>query len=148
MPRWLHRSLFVVPLAASLLAAPADAAARDDVVRRWNRIAIDASGLDHTPVVPPEVRSFGEQLGPGRSSRAMAIAHVAKVVAFGFIGFAIGSYVPLMAAMIATGAIGNWLGEIALLRTSERRFRLVFQLVLTLLGLRLLWGAAAGAGWV
>ena len=78
----------------------------------------------------------------------MAIAHVAKVAAFGFIGFAIGRYVPLMAAMIAAGAIGNWIGEVALLRTSEQRFRLVLQITLTLLGLRLLWGAAADAGWI
>ncbi len=40
-----------------------------------------------------------------------------------------------MAAMIATGAIGNWIGEVALLRTSEQRFRLVLQIALTLLGL-------------
>ena len=40
--------------------------AAKDVVRRWNRIAIDASGLDHTPVAPGEDRVFGEQLGPGR----------------------------------------------------------------------------------
>src|SRR5688572_27692343 len=46
-------------------------------VRRWNQIAIDASGLDHTPVAPGELRRFGEQLGPGRASRAMAIVHVA-----------------------------------------------------------------------
>jgi hypothetical protein len=46
-------------------------------VRRWNQIAIDASGLDHTPVAPGEDRVFGEQLGPGRSSRAMAIVHIA-----------------------------------------------------------------------
>ncbi len=77
----------------------------------------------------------------------MTIAHVAKLVAFGFIGFAVGRYVPLMAAMIAAGAVGNWIGEVALLRTSEQRFRLVLQLALTLLGLRLLWGAAAQAGW-
>jgi hypothetical protein len=44
---------------------------------RWNAIAIDASGLDHTPVAPGENRVFGEQLGPGRSSRAMAIVHIA-----------------------------------------------------------------------
>jgi len=50
---------------------------RADVVRRWNAIAIDASGLDHTPVAPGETRIFGEQLGPGRASRAMAIVHVA-----------------------------------------------------------------------
>jgi hypothetical protein len=48
-----------------------------DVVRRWNRIAIDASGLDHTPVPAGDPRVFGEQIGPGRSSRAMAIVHIA-----------------------------------------------------------------------
>src|SRR5262245_46238316 len=41
-----------------------------DAVRHWNEIAINASGLDHTRIVP-------EQLGPGRSSRAMAIVHIA-----------------------------------------------------------------------
>ncbi len=46
-------------------------------LERWNRIAIDASGLDHTPVAPGETRVFGEQLGPCRASRAMAIVHVA-----------------------------------------------------------------------
>jgi len=77
----------------------------------------------------------------------MTIAHVAKLVAFGFIGFAIASFVPLMAAMIVTGSVGNWLGEMALHRTTERRFRLVFQLVLTLLGLRLIWQAVPATGW-
>jgi hypothetical protein len=48
-----------------------------DAVRRWNAIAIDASGLDHTPVASGETRVFGEQLGPARSSRAMAIVHIA-----------------------------------------------------------------------
>jgi len=45
-------------------------------VRHWNEIAIDATGLDHTPAAPGENRVFGEHLGPGRSSRAMAIVHV------------------------------------------------------------------------
>jgi hypothetical protein len=48
-----------------------------DSLHRWNLIAINASGLDHTPVAPGESRVFGEQLGPGRSSRAMAIVHIA-----------------------------------------------------------------------
>ncbi len=48
-----------------------------DTLHRWNNIAISASGLDHTPVAPGEPRTFGEQLGPGRSSRAMAIVHSA-----------------------------------------------------------------------
>ena len=48
-----------------------------DSVHHWNEIAIDASGLDHTPVTPGEQRVFGEQYGPTRSSRAMAIVHIA-----------------------------------------------------------------------
>src|SRR5262245_14110069 len=40
------------------------------LVEHWNTVAIDASGLDHSP-------GFGQQPGPGRSSRAMAIVHVA-----------------------------------------------------------------------
>ncbi len=46
-------------------------------LRDWNTIAINASGLDHTPVAPGDARVFGEQLGPHRSSRAMAIVHIA-----------------------------------------------------------------------
>jgi len=48
-----------------------------DAIRRWNQIAVDASGLDHTPVRRGERRVYGEQLGPGRSSRALAIVHIA-----------------------------------------------------------------------
>src|SRR5947199_5155798 len=48
-----------------------------DSLHRWTVIAINATGLDHTPVDPGENRVFGEQLGPGRASRAMAIVHVA-----------------------------------------------------------------------
>lgn len=46
-------------------------------VRTWNAIALNASGLDHTPVAAGETRVFGEQLGPDRASRAMAIVHIA-----------------------------------------------------------------------
>jgi uncharacterized membrane protein YfcA len=77
----------------------------------------------------------------------MAITHVAKLAAFGFIGLAIGSFVPLMAAMIVIGTAGNWIGEMALHRTSEQRFRVVFQVVPTALSLRLLWGALPDLGW-
>ncbi|PPD17522.1 MAG: chloroperoxidase [Methylobacter sp.] len=46
-------------------------------LRNWNRIALDATGLDHTPVAPGDTRVFGEQFGPTRSGRAMAIVHIA-----------------------------------------------------------------------
>lgn len=49
----------------------------DAALLRWNRIAIDTSGLDHSAVVAGEIRTFGHQLGPGKSSRAMAIVHIA-----------------------------------------------------------------------
>lgn len=47
------------------------------IVLRWNQIAVDASGLDHTPVAAGESRTFGHHLGPGKSARAMAIVHIA-----------------------------------------------------------------------
>jgi hypothetical protein len=52
-------------------------AAASEAVHRWNQAALDATGLDHTPVAPGENRVFGEQFGPGRASRAMAIVHIA-----------------------------------------------------------------------
>ncbi len=58
----------------------------------WNEIAINASGYDHSPLAPGELRIFGEQLGPGRSSRAMAIVHIAmfdavNAIAGGYQGY-------------------------------------------------------------
>src|SRR5438309_1703327 len=48
-----------------------------DVLTHWNQISIDASGLDHTPVAAGDPRVFGEELGPTRASRAIAIVHIA-----------------------------------------------------------------------
>ena len=47
------------------------------MIAHWNTIAIDAAGLDHTEVGPGEERVFGEEFGPGRSARAMAMVHIA-----------------------------------------------------------------------
>ena len=66
-----------------------------DSVRYWNEIAINASGLDHTPVAAGENRVFGEQLGPGRSSRAMAIVHIAIFEAVNAITGGYRSYIGL-----------------------------------------------------
>ena len=48
-----------------------------DHVLLWNEIALDTTAIDHTPVRPGETRVFGEQFGPPRASRAMAIVHIA-----------------------------------------------------------------------
>jgi uncharacterized membrane protein YfcA len=77
----------------------------------------------------------------------MTAVHIAKLVAFGFLGFAIAHYIPLMAAMVATGAVGNWIGERMLDRIGERGFKVIFRSVLTLLGIRLVWVCVRDLGW-
>jgi hypothetical protein len=69
-----------------------------DSLHRWNLIAINASGLDHTPVAPGENRVFGEQFGPGRASRAMAIAHIAMFDALDAVAGGYTSYTGTRAA--------------------------------------------------
>jgi hypothetical protein len=72
------------------------------VVSHWNEIAIDASGLDHTPVAAGEIRVFGEQFGPTRASRAMAIVHIAIFEAVNAIAGRYHSYAGVAAAPNAT----------------------------------------------
>ena len=64
-------------------------------LRYWNAIAIDTSGLDHTPLAAGETRIFGEQVGPGRSSRAMAIVHIAMFEAVNAVAGGYQSFVGL-----------------------------------------------------
>ena len=71
-----------------------------DTLHRWNVIAINASGLDHTPVAPGENRVFGEQLGPGRASRAMAIVHIAMFDALDAVVGGFTSYTGTQAAHV------------------------------------------------
>jgi hypothetical protein len=73
-----------------------------DSVHHWNEVAINASGLDHTPVAPGENRVFGEQFGPGRASRAMAIAHIAIFDTVNAIVGGYQSYTGLSSAPAAT----------------------------------------------
>jgi hypothetical protein len=79
--------------------APVDLA---HCVRHWNRVAVDASGLDHAPANQGPPHAFGEQLGPGRASRAMAIVHVAVFEAINAIQGGYSSYVGLPAAPAGT----------------------------------------------
>jgi len=72
------------------------------MTRHWNEVAVDASGLDHTPVASGETRVFGEQYGPARASRAMAIVHVAIFEAVNAISGRYRSYTGLPAAARST----------------------------------------------
>jgi hypothetical protein len=73
-----------------------------DAVRRWNEIAINASGLDHTPVAAGEQRVFGEQLGPCRAARAMAIVHIAM---FDAVNAVVGEYQSYTGVCAPSGAV-------------------------------------------
>ena len=65
-------------------------------IQHWNQVAIDASGLDHTEPLADEDRDdFAEQLGPGRSARAMAIVHIAMFDAVNAIAGGYQSYTDL-----------------------------------------------------
>jgi uncharacterized membrane protein YfcA len=78
----------------------------------------------------------------------MAMSHVTRIVAFGFLGVALARYLPLMLAMIIAAFGGNWLASRTLDRMPERWFRLTLQIILTLLGIRLVWAAVEDAGWL
>ena len=80
------------------------------------------------------------------TSALMAMSHIIKLVAFALMGFGIGAYLPLMGAMVATAALGNWVGRRVLVRMPERIFRIVLKTLLTVLALRLLWIAARDGG--
>lgn len=109
-------------------------------------VFVSATGTLVAPFVAsasPDRRNHAATLGA-----LMMFVHISKMAAFAVIGFAISSYVPLMAAMILTGAVGNWLGEVALNHMSEQRFRLILQVGLTALALKLLYDAVEHAGWL
>ena len=74
----------------------------------------------------------------------MVLVHGLKVVAFVVLGFAFVEYLPLILAMIASGYLGVRIGREVLDRMPEALFRRIFQIVLTLLALRLLYAAATG----
>ncbi|PWW00471.1 sulfite exporter TauE/SafE [Hoeflea marina] len=74
----------------------------------------------------------------------MSVQHLLKFAAFSLIGFAYGPWLPLIALMIITGLAGTWVGRFALIRTSERSFRFVFSVCLSLLALDLIRRGVAG----
>lgn len=80
------------------------------------------------------------------NSVLMTIVHGLKVVVFGFLGFAFGTYLPLILAMVGAAFFGNIFGQGVLERMPEKLFRRVFQIVLTLLAIRLLYAGIDNAG--
>jgi uncharacterized membrane protein YfcA len=72
---------------------------------------------------------------------AMSIQHSMKAVVFQAAGFDLGPYLLLIGTMIAAGAVGTWLGLKMLRLFRDHHFKHAFNVVLTLLALRLIWQA-------
>lgn len=75
---------------------------------------------------------------------AMSLQHALKAAVFQGAGFDLAPWLSLMAAMIASGALGTWIGLHVLKRMNDAHFTRLFNLILTLLALRLIWQALTG----
>ena len=103
-------------------------------------VFVSATGTMVTPVLAASVEDRREYAGT--FGAMMSIVHIAKIVAFGVIGFSIAAYVPLVLAMIGSAALANFIGRHYLDQMKEGTFRLILRILLTVLALRLMWVAA------
>ena len=75
----------------------------------------------------------------GTFAACMTLQHGLKIAMFGLLGFAFAPWLPLVAAMIASGFVGTLIGQRLLIRLGEARFQRILAGILTLLALRLIW---------
>ena len=73
----------------------------------------------------------------------MVLQHGFKVFALGFLGFVYTPWIGLLVAMLVSGFFGAVAGRAILWRIPEEKFKTVFNIVLTLLALRMLYQALA-----
>src|SRR3954467_14354979 len=99
---WGSRYASAQDIAAPSTLPKSKTAGPAERIRHWNEMAVNASGLDHTPVAPGENRVFGEQVGPVRAARAIAIVHVAVFEAVNAIDRRCKSFVDMPAAAAGT----------------------------------------------
>lgn len=77
---------------------------------------------------------------------AMSLQHAPKAIVYGAAGFVFSEWLGLILVMIAAGALGTWAGLHLLQRISDQRFGMIFNVLLTLLAMRLIW--QAGSSWL
>jgi uncharacterized membrane protein YfcA len=69
----------------------------------------------------------------------MTFQHSLKAIVFTMVGFSFWQWLPLVVAMIISGAIGTWLGLKLLNQIPVDKFKLAFKVILSLLAVRLLY---------
>lgn len=74
----------------------------------------------------------------------MVVQHGLKILVFGLAGFAFGDWLPMVAAMVATGYLGTRYGSLLLDRMPEESFRKWFRIGLTILALDLVRRGVTG----
>jgi uncharacterized membrane protein YfcA len=95
----------------------------------------------------PLVAAFIKQMHEDRFktvatfATAMSLQHAPKALVFGLAGFVFHDWLLFILAMIAFGFVGTWVGLHVLRSVSNTHFKTIFNIVLTLLALRLLWQA-------
>jgi len=67
------------------------------------------------------------------------LQHGLKIGVFGLLGFNYAPYLPLIVGMMVTGVIGTLIGGKVLHGMGDSRFQTALTVLLTVLGLRLLW---------
>ncbi|MEC8081072.1 MAG: sulfite exporter TauE/SafE family protein [Pseudomonadota bacterium] len=71
----------------------------------------------------------------------MSLQHLIKLLIFGHAGFDINLWLVPVAIMITSGAFGTWVGLNLANKIADKRYHRLFDAVLTLLALRLIWMA-------
>ena len=102
---------------------------------------------DHLrPLVAPFIAAACDRRQQVVASHAMmmSIQHGLKIIVFGSLGFSFAPYAPLLVGLLAFGFAGTYVGKLVLNRLPEKIFRSGLKVILTLLALRLLYGAATG----
>lgn len=72
-------------------------------------------------------------------SSCMTLQHSLKALVYGAIGFSFWQWLPLILAMIASGALGTWVGIKLLKNLPAEKFKLVFRILLAVLCIHLIW---------
>ena len=93
------------------------------------------------PLIAPFVRASTSERRMTVATHAafMSWQHGVKILTFGLLGFSFAPYISLIVSMILFGIVGTWSGKTILLWMPEQIFRKAFNIVLTILALRLLY---------
>ncbi len=97
------------------------------------------------PLIAPFFLNLGlaRQALVGTKAACQAAGHVVKIALFGAAGFVFGAWLAPLALLAGMVVAGTWLGSRLLDRVSERRFVLIYRMVLTGIALRLVLVEAA-----